>query len=41
VQDTCLFNDTILHNIKYGRLDATMEEVDAAVDVSTLFETRL
>jgi ATP-binding cassette, subfamily B, heavy metal transporter len=26
-QDTVLFNDTILHNIKYGRLDATFEEV--------------
>ena len=26
-QDTVLFNDTILHNIKYGRVEATMEEV--------------
>jgi ABC-type multidrug transport system fused ATPase/permease subunit len=26
-QDTVLFNDTILHNIKYGMMDATMEEV--------------
>ena len=26
-QDTVLFNDTILHNIKYGRSEATMEEV--------------
>lgn len=29
-QDTVLFNDTLLHNIRYGRLDATMEEVEAA-----------
>ncbi|KAF2152591.1 iron-sulfur clusters transporter-like protein atm1 [Myriangium duriaei CBS 260.36] len=29
-QDTPLFNDTIEHNIKYGRLDATEEELQAA-----------
>ncbi|CAO3658693.1 unnamed protein product [Umbelopsis ramanniana] len=30
-QDTTLFNNTILHNIRYGRIDATEEEVyDAA-----------
>lgn len=30
-QDTTLFNNTIYHNIKYGRLEATEEEVyDAA-----------
>jgi ATP-binding cassette subfamily B (MDR/TAP) protein 7 len=29
-QDTPLFNDDILHNIRYGRLDATDEEVFAA-----------
>ena len=33
-QDTCLFNDTLLHNIRYGRLDATMEEIEAAAEVS-------
>ena len=27
LQDTWLFNDTILENIRYGRLDATDEEV--------------
>lgn len=29
-QDTVLFNDTLLHNVRYGRLDATMEEVEDA-----------
>lgn len=29
-QDTALFNDDIKHNIRYGRLDATDEEVFAA-----------
>ena len=29
-QDTILFNDTIRHNIRYGRLDATNEEVESA-----------
>jgi ATP-binding cassette subfamily B protein len=29
-QDTVLFNDTILYNIRYGRYDATDEEVRAA-----------
>jgi ATP-binding cassette, subfamily B, heavy metal transporter len=29
-QDTVLFNDTILYNIRYGRPDATDEEVHAA-----------
>jgi len=29
-QDTVLFNDTIYYNIKYGRTDATREEVEAA-----------
>lgn len=33
VQDTCLFNDTIVHNIKYGRLGAEMNEIEAAVEV--------
>lgn len=29
-QDTPLFNDDILHNIRYGRLDATDKEVEEA-----------
>jgi ATP-binding cassette, subfamily B, heavy metal transporter len=29
-QDTVLFNDTILYNIRYGRPDASREEVEAA-----------
>lgn len=29
-QDTSLFNDTIEHNIRYGRIDASSEEVQAA-----------
>lgn len=29
-QDTPLFNADILHNIRYGRLDATDEEVEIA-----------
>ena len=29
-QDTVLFNDTIYYNIRYGRTDATREEVEAA-----------
>ena len=27
LQDTFLFSDTIMENIRYGRLDATDEEV--------------
>ena len=26
-QDTCMFNASILENLKYGRQDATMEQV--------------
>jgi len=29
-QDTVLFNDTIAHNIRYGRLDASFEEVQVS-----------
>ena len=29
-QDTNLFNDTILYNLKYGKLDASMEEIENA-----------
>ena len=31
-QDTVLFNDTILHNIQYGRLSASFQEVEAAAE---------
>ncbi|KAK9469859.1 P-loop containing nucleoside triphosphate hydrolase protein [Lipomyces arxii] len=31
-QDTPLFNDTIEHNIRYGRMDATTEEVHRAAE---------
>lgn len=34
LQDTFLFNDTIRENIRYGRLDATDEEVEDAAKVS-------
>ncbi len=30
LQDTWLYNDSILENIKYGKLDATMEEIKIA-----------
>lgn len=29
-QDTVMFNDTVLHNVRYGKMDATMQEVSAA-----------
>nr|CCA22732.1 ATPbinding Cassette (ABC) Superfamily putative [Albugo laibachii Nc14] len=35
-QDTVLFNESIYYNIKYGRLDATEEEVYEAARVSQL-----
>ncbi|MGI6270376.1 MAG: ABC transporter ATP-binding protein [Candidatus Howiella sp.] len=34
LQDTVLFSDTIAANIRYGRLDATMEEVRAAAKIA-------
>jgi len=37
-QDTVLFNDTILHNIKYGRLDATFEEVENAARAAQIIK---
>lgn len=50
-QDTALFNDTIRNNIRYGRLDATDEEVERAASRAHLehlvnqlpdgFETRV
>jgi ATP-binding cassette subfamily B protein len=35
-QDTVLFNDTILENIRYGRPDASDEEVQQAIDLAHL-----
>jgi ATP-binding cassette subfamily B protein len=35
-QDTVLFNDTILYNIRYGRPDATDEEVKAAARLAQI-----
>ena len=34
LQDTVLFKDTILNNIKYGRLDATFEEIKMSAKMS-------
>ena len=34
LQDTVLFKDTILNNIKYGRLDATFEEIKLSAKMS-------
>ncbi|CAM9199139.1 unnamed protein product, partial [Ectocarpus sp. 12 AP-2014] len=31
-QDTVMFNDTVLHNVRYGRMDATMSEVEEAAE---------
>lgn len=35
-QDTVLFNDTMLHNISYGKPDATADEIYAAVEAAKL-----
>lgn len=35
-QDTVLFNDTILYNIRYGRPDATDEDVEAAAKLAQI-----
>ena len=37
-QDTVLFNDTILYNIRYGRPDATEEEVQEAARMAQIDE---
>ena len=34
LQDTFLFSDTVMENIRYGRLDATDEEVIAAAKLA-------
>ncbi|KAK3039869.1 hypothetical protein RJ639_028262 [Escallonia herrerae] len=38
-QDTVLFNDTIFHNIRYGRLSATPEEVYDAARRAAIHDT--
>ncbi|GFR40137.1 hypothetical protein Agub_g693, partial [Astrephomene gubernaculifera] len=38
-QDTVLFNDTILHNIRYGNLAATDEEVHEAAKLACIHDT--
>ncbi|XJO78612.1 hypothetical protein BDV3_003023 [Batrachochytrium dendrobatidis] len=37
-QDTVLFNDTILYNIRYGKIDATDEEVFAAAKAAQIHD---
>jgi ATP-binding cassette, subfamily B, heavy metal transporter len=37
-QDTVLFNDTIRYNIRYGRPDATEEEVEAAARMAQIHD---
>jgi ABC-type multidrug transport system fused ATPase/permease subunit len=40
-QDPVLFNETVAYNIRYGRLDATPEEVEEAARRASLHETVL
>ncbi len=35
-QDTCLFDETIDYNIRYGRVNSTLVEVQRAIDKSNL-----
>lgn len=35
-QDTVLFNETLLYNIKYGRPDATFDEVNEAAEFAQI-----
>src|SRR5690606_9364506 len=37
-QDTVLFNDTVLYNIRYGRPEATRDEVEAAARAAHIHE---
>ncbi|WP_420550041.1 ABCB family ABC transporter ATP-binding protein/permease [Curvivirga sp.] len=37
-QDTVLFNDTVLYNIRYGRPDATIEEVKEAAKLARIHD---
>jgi ATP-binding cassette subfamily B protein len=34
LQDPLLFDDTIINNVKYGKLDATLEEVERALELA-------
>ncbi|KAF9990772.1 ATP-binding cassette sub- B member 6, mitochondrial [Mortierella antarctica] len=38
-QEAVLFNDTILYNINYGRVNATREEVEAAAKVAQIHDS--
>jgi ABC-type multidrug transport system fused ATPase/permease subunit len=38
-QDSCLFDETILYNIRYGKPDATEEEINEAIDKANLRAT--
>ena len=38
-QDTPLFNNTIEHNIRYGRIDATDEEIIAVAKRAKIHDT--
>jgi len=38
-QDTVLFNDTIKYNIKYGKMEATDEEIEGAVILADIQKT--
>lgn len=38
-QDTVLFNDTVLHNIRYGRTSATDAEVQDAARVAHIHDS--
>ncbi len=37
-QDTVLFNDTILYNVRYGRMDASMADVEAAAEAAQILQ---
>uniref|UniRef100_A0A6U4TYA3 ABC transporter domain-containing protein n=1 Tax=Neobodo designis TaxID=312471 RepID=A0A6U4TYA3_NEODS len=37
-QDTVMFNDTVRYNVRYGRLDATDAEVEAAAEAARVHE---
>lgn len=38
-QDTPLFHNDIMHNVRYGRLEATDEEVKDAIKAANVHET--
>lgn len=38
-QDTVLFNDTILHNIRYGNLDASDADVEHVAKLACIHDT--